>query len=81
MAFIHKVIAWVESLLRDPRSGDASSVRVVMLLFTAGAIIVALIAVLLKRDGAATVAVLAGAATGGSFARAKAEGPPSEPKG
>lgn len=80
MNFIHRFIAWVESLLRDPQSGDASSVRVVMLSFTVGAIAVALIAVLLRRDGVGVVGILAGAATGGAYARAKSE-PPSDPKG
>jgi hypothetical protein len=73
IAFVKRVLAWGESIVRDPISGDASSARVIACWFAFVAGIVAIITAWRGHEAAATLAALSGGGVGGILGRAKAE--------
>lgn len=81
--FVKRILAWGESVVKDPLSGDASSSRIAGIVCITVGCLVALIAVLAHKENMATAGIV-GALTGGGAgsiaARTKAEAP-SEPKG
>lgn len=73
--FVKRVLAWGESIVRDPVSGDASSARIIACWFALVAGLVAIITAWRGHEAAATVAALSGGGVGGILSRAKAEKP------
>lgn len=72
---IRRLIAWGQSIVRDPNSGDASSARIIACWFAFVAGVVAIITAWRGHEAAATVAALSGGGVGGILSRTKAEKP------
>jgi hypothetical protein len=73
VAFVRRLIAWGQSIIRDPASGDASSARIIALWFAFIAGLVAIVTAWRGHEAAATVAALSGGGVGGIMSRTKAE--------
>lgn len=75
LELVRRLIAWGESIVRDPQSGDASSARIIACWFAFVAGVVAIVTAWRGHEAAATVAALSGGGVGNILARTKAEKP------